>query len=62
MINILLTVLILLVHTESNDVEIVESCEYKGDSILVNMGFGIESFVEFPSDSYECFAVKRLSK
>ncbi len=60
MINTILAVLILLVHTESNDVEIVESCEQKGDTIFVNMGMGIEAIIEFPSDEYQCFAVKRL--
>lgn len=56
--TILLTILILLIHTESGDVDLVKSCTLHGDYITADFGFGWSN--NFPADEFECKVVKEV--
>ena len=47
-----LSTVLLLIHIESQDIDLVEKCNVEGDTIHVN--FGMEWWAEFPADEYKC--------
>lgn len=58
----LITILILLlIHNESGDVDVVEKCELYGDQLVVDFGYGAMN-VEMPADEYSCELYERVSQ
>lgn len=53
-----LTTMLLLIHIESQDIDLVEKCEVEGDTIYVN--FGMDWWAEFPADQYECSTYEKV--
>ena len=58
--QIIITLLILLIHPESGDVDRVKSCQLSGDYLVVDFGYGWVS--EFPAGEYECRAYREVKK
>jgi len=55
-----LTTMLLLIHIESQDIDIVEKCEVKGDTIHVNFGYNWDA--QFPTSEYECSTYEKVRK
>jgi hypothetical protein len=50
--------MILLIHKESGDVDIVKKCELKDNMLVVDFGF--DWIIEQPVEEYECKTVKEI--
>lgn len=59
--QILLSIIILLLHSESGDVDIVKSCYKVGDTIVVDLGWDAEE-IEFPANEYECKVLREADE
>ncbi len=55
----LMIIVLLLVHNESGDVDIVKKCDFKEDMLIVDFGYGATG-VELPADEYTCSMYKKL--